>query len=77
MWTQNGYGGDKLKSEVIAEKHISLRGEISRIEVAEAIGISVSALAMYEQGNRIPGDEIKIKLADFYCVPIQDIFFNH
>ena len=52
-----------------------LRGSRSAKEVAEAIGISESALLMYEQGNRNPRDDIKIMLARYYNVGIGDIFF--
>lgn len=53
-----------------------LRGETPREKVAKSIGISVSALGMYEQGRRIPRDEVKVKLAKFYGVPIESIFFT-
>ena len=51
-----------------------LRGETPREKVAKSVGISVSALGMYEQGRRIPRDEVKVKLAKFYGVPIESIF---
>lgn len=53
-----------------------LRGEKTRKEVAEAVGISVSALQMYENGARVPRDETKIKIADYYGTSVGDIFFN-
>lgn len=59
----------------IAETLISLRGEKSREEVANALNIAVSTLAMYELGQRVPRDEIKLKLADYYGVDVQFIFF--
>lgn len=49
----------------------------TRKEVAETCGISVSALAMYEIGERIPRDEIKIRLANYYKVSIVSIFFSY
>ena len=52
-----------------------LRGEKSRDEVAEALGISKSALCMYENGERIPRDATKVKIADYYGVGVGDIFF--
>lgn len=58
----------------IAETLISLRGEKSREEVANALNIAVSTLAMYELGQRVPRDEIKLKLADYYGVDVQSIF---
>lgn len=54
---------------------VNLRGEKTQEEVSNAVGISVSALSMYEQDNRVPRDEIKIKLANFYGKTVQEIFF--
>ena len=54
---------------------IHLRGEKSREEVASANKISVSALTMYELGQRNPRDEVKISLASYYGVHVSDIFF--
>lgn len=59
----------------IGETLVRLRGEKSQSEVAKDLGISVSALSMYETGERIPRDPIKIRIADYYDTPIQDIFF--
>lgn len=43
--------------------------------VAHELGISRSALFMYERGERIPRDEIKVKIARKYGVSVQSIFF--
>lgn len=59
----------------IAERLIEARGEQTRETVAKAVGISLSAISMYECGSRIPRDEIKIKLADYYHKTVQDLFF--
>ena len=56
------------------EKLIALRGNRTQEEVAKALGISVSALSMYEQGNRIPRDEIKIRMAEYYGVSLESLF---
>ena len=63
-----------MNNKIMAEKLRKLRGNKSRQEVAEACGISVSALAMYEAGERVPRDEIKIKLAKFYNRSVNYIF---
>ncbi|HFK1721268.1 TPA: helix-turn-helix transcriptional regulator [Bacillus cereus] len=60
----------------VAENLINLRDGRSREEVAKAVGISVSTLQMYENGQRIPRDNIKIKLANYYGVTVQKIFFD-
>ncbi len=66
-----------MDTKIMAEKLRKLRGNRSRQEVADACGISVSALAMYEAGERVPRDEIKIKLAGYYNRSINYIFFAH
>lgn len=64
-----------MNRKAIAKKLTQLRGNRSREEVAKSCGISVSALAMYEQGERIPRDDIKIKLASYYNRSVNFIFF--
>lgn len=53
-----------------------LRGERSREEIAGAVKVSVSAIAMYENEERSPRDEIKLRLADFFGKSVQEIFFT-
>lgn len=53
-----------------------LRGDKTVVSVAEACKISQSALSMYENGERIPRDEIKVRLANYYNRTVQDIFFE-
>lgn len=65
-----------MDSKKIGLRLLLLRNEVPRDMVASELGISVSALAMYEQGNRIPRDEIKLKLAQYYNKSVQDIFFE-
>lgn len=66
-----------MNKGVIADKLIELRGNRSQEEVAKAINISISALSMYENGSRIPRDEVKIKLAKYYGKSVQFIFFDN
>lgn len=61
-----GYG-EKLKA---------LRGDKSADEVAKAIGISRSAIGMYESEERIPRDDVKIRLAEYFGTTVQAIFFE-
>ena len=53
-----------------------LRGEKTQLEAAMGIGITKSALAMYERDERIPRDEVKKRIADYYGVSILFLFFN-
>ena len=65
-----------MPNDVIGQRLRKLRGVMPRSRVAKAVGISVSALTMYETGQRVPRDPIKIKLAAFYGKSVQDIFFD-
>lgn len=64
-----------MDSEKIAKKLIDLRGQRSREQVANDLNISISAVAMYENGARIPRDEIKKKFARYYKTTVDEIFF--
>lgn len=65
-----------MNPAIIGKKLRDLRGNKTLEEVANDIGISVSALTMYELGNRVPRDEIKIKLALYYQKTVGFIFYN-
>ena len=52
-----------------------LRGNRSRQDVANAVGVSRSAIAMYERGERVPKDEVKLRLAKFFNTSVEKIFF--
>lgn len=47
----------------------------SQQQVADELKITKSALAMYERDDRVPRDEIKVKLANYYGETVQDLFF--
>ena len=70
-------GSDNLvEAKEIGRRLAALRGSISRDDLAKAIGVSVSAVAMYENGERIPRDDIKIKIANIFKRSVQEIFFD-
>lgn len=60
----------------IGKELVRLRGSRTQEEVAKALGISLSAIGMYERGERIPRDEIKIAIAKYYDKTVQSIFFT-
>ena len=66
----------ELDAKLIGERLTKLRRGIRRDKVANDLGISLSALAMYETGHRIPCDENKIRLAEYYKTSVQKIFFT-
>ena len=65
-----------MNGKLIGVRLQRLRGKQSREQVANAIGISVSAISMYENGERIPRDSIKIKYANYFNKTVQEIFFD-
>ena len=66
-----------MDAKKIGATLIKLRGKRTQQEVADANNITVSAIGMYERGERIPRDEIKIRLANYYGKSVDDIFFAH
>lgn len=59
----------------IGETLIKLRGDRTQEEVAKAVGVTKSAISMYENNERIPRDEIKRKMAAYFKVSVERIFF--
>ena len=67
---------NKVKSTDIGKRLVELRGNRTQDEVARAVGLSLSAIGMYERGERIPRDEIKLRLSEFYQKSVQEIFYD-
>ena len=65
-----------MDGKSIGKKLIELRGDKSREKVASDLGISVSAIGMYETGDRIPRDELKIRIAQYYGASVESIFYS-
>lgn len=68
----------RMKPEKIALNLISLREKkgVTQSEVASALGLTRAAVSQYEAGARIPADEIKVKIADYFGTTVQDIFYT-
>lgn len=65
-----------MNKQYMAETLKRLRGNRTQEEVAKAVGVTISAVSMYENGERVPRDEIKKKLAEYYGRTVQYIFFK-
>lgn len=50
---------------------------LNQAQLAEKLGISPSAVSAYEQGRRMPRDEIRVKIAEFFGVSILDLFYSN
>ena len=65
-----------MNTELIGKRLLSLRGDKSQEQVANDLGLSTSAIGMYERGERVPKDEIKLQIASYYGLTVQEIFFD-
>lgn len=52
-----------------------LRGENTQQQIADDVGVTVSAWAMYERDERRPRDEVKERIAKRFGMTVQAIFF--
>lgn len=61
--------GTKLRALRAAKKK-------SQQQAANDLNITKSALAMYERDERVPRDEVKVRLANYYGESIQNLFYT-
>ncbi|MGI6361482.1 MAG: helix-turn-helix transcriptional regulator [Bacillota bacterium] len=66
-----------INKKTIGKRLAQLRGAKTQKEVAKDLGISLSAICMYENGSRVPRDEIKIAFAKYYSTSVEDLFFTN
>ena len=65
-----------MNREKVGKRLIQLRGSRTREEVAVGSGLSFRAIESYESGYRMPRDVAKVKLANYYGVSIEEIFYK-
>lgn len=66
-----------MDKKIIGERLRNLRGSKNKKDVAKSVGVSIRAIDSYELGERIPRDEIKLKLAKYYEVSVDYIFIEN
>ena len=68
---------ENLDREEIGKRLSSLRKEKGKTQhdIAVELNVSDMAISLYERGERIPRDEIKIKLASYYGKSVESIFY--
>ena len=64
-----------LDKDELIEKYIN--EGLSQKKVADDLKITKSSLAMYERDKRIPRDEIKVRIADYFGETVQSIFYTN
>lgn len=60
----------------VGTKLRALRGKKTQKKIAEEIGITKSSWAMYERDERIPRDEVKVRIAEYFHETVQTIFYT-
>lgn len=65
----------EVTAKETGERLRKLRASRRQADVAEAVGITTMAISQYEKGLRIPQDRIKVRLANYYNVSVESIFF--
>ena len=63
-------------AKIIGSRLLKLRGDKSQTKVANDLGVSQNTVASWETGIRIPRDELKKRIADYYQTSVQTIFFD-
>ncbi|EHY0679271.1 helix-turn-helix domain-containing protein [Listeria monocytogenes] len=59
------------------KKLVALRGQRSRQDVSKDLCVTPQMLGAIERGDRNPSLKLANKIANYYNVPIEDIFFNN
>lgn len=65
-----------MNSEKIGKRLKQLRGKRTLKAVSKDLQISDSALCAYELGQRIPRDDLKIRIAKYYGTSIEELFYK-
>ncbi len=65
-----------MDAMVVGKRLRDARGSRSTDEIAAALNVSKSAIAMYECGLRVPRDDIKEKMALLFGTTVGALFFG-
>lgn len=61
----------------LGKKLRKLRGERPQKAVADGVGVLQSTYSMYENGQRVPSDDVKERIALYFNDTVQNIFFTN
>lgn len=68
--------GSMIQKETTGMILRKLRGDRTQEEIAAALGITKSSWAMYERDERVPRDEVKIRIAKFFGKSVEELFYT-
>lgn len=58
-------------------RELRLMRGLTQEKIAEDLGITKSSWAMYERGERVPRDEVKVKMAIYFRTSVEELFYKH
>lgn len=61
--------------EEIGKRLRVLRGSKTLETVGKDLNVSAMAVSLWERGERIPNDEMKVKIAVYYNTTVNGLFF--
>jgi len=64
------------KTEEVGRAIKEMRGNRSQQEIADALGCTKMAISQYENGQRMPNDDMKVSIANFFGVTVGSLFFT-
>ena len=65
-----------MDSKKIGERLKKLRGNKTLDTVAADLGVTKMAVSLWERGERVPNDEMKIRIAQYYKRSVAFLFFT-
>lgn len=65
-----------IDTKVIGNRLRELRGDKTQKEVADAVGVTAMAVCQYEAGTRVPSDQVKVALSEYFGRTVENIFFT-
>ena len=60
----------------IGQRLKALRGSRSLEDVANALEVTPMAVSLWERGERMPSDDMKVKIAAYYKKSVMALFFR-
>lgn len=64
-----------MDKNIIGKRLKDLRGERTLEDVGKDLQVTAMAVSLWERGERIPNDDMKLKISNYFGVPLFDIFF--
>ena len=55
---------------------LRLKSGKTQAEMAEILNVSVSSYNQYESGIKVPRDDVKVRIAEYFNRTVQYIFFS-